>query len=72
MRTILNAILLMSLCSSATAPAMAINRANHGKEETNIHEEVNDSTRHQPLTESSVKLNEVPYYTLVEKSCPRS
>ena len=50
----------MSLCSSATAPAMAINRANHDKEEANIHEEeASDSTRHQPLTESSVKLNEV-------------
>lgn len=60
MRTILKAILLMSLCSSATAPAMAINRANHDKKDTNIHEEeTNDSTRHQPLTESSVKLNEV-------------
>ncbi|MBS1442842.1 MAG: TonB-dependent receptor, partial [Prevotella sp.] len=60
MRTILKSILLMSLCSSATAPAMALNRANHDKEETNIHEEEeNDSTKHQPLTESSVKLNEV-------------
>lgn len=60
MRTILKAILLMSLCSSATAPAMAINRANHDKKDANIHEEeTNDSTRHQPLTESSVKLNEV-------------
>ena len=67
MRTILKSILLMSLCSSATAPAMAINRANHDKKEANIHEEdaniheeeANDSTRHQPLTESSVKLNEV-------------
>ena len=52
MRTILKAILLMSLCSSATAPAMAINRANHDKKDGNIHEEeTNDSTRHQPLTE---------------------
>ena len=74
MRTILNSILLMSLCSSATASAMAINKANHEKEETNIREneagiheeetniheeEASDSTRHQPLTESSVKLNEV-------------
>ena len=60
MRTILKSILLMSLCSSATAPAMAINRANHDKKDANIHEEeANDSTRHQPLTESSVKLNEV-------------
>ena len=48
----------MSLCSSATVPAMAINRANHDKKDANIHEEeANDSTRHQPLTESSVKLN---------------
>ena len=39
MRTILKSILLMSLCSSATAPAMAINEANHDKEETGIHEE---------------------------------
>ena len=39
MRTILKSILLMSLCSSATAPAMAINRANHDKKEANIHEE---------------------------------
>uniref|UniRef100_UPI00402671B0 hypothetical protein n=1 Tax=Segatella hominis TaxID=2518605 RepID=UPI00402671B0 len=46
---------------------MAINRVNHGKEETNIHEEeasiheeeASDSVKHQPLTESSVKLNEV-------------
>lgn len=60
MRTILKAILLMSLCSSATASAMAINRANHDKKDGNIHEEeTNDSTRHQPLTESGVKLNEV-------------
>ena len=60
MRTILKSILLMSLCSSATAPAMAINRANHDKKEANIHEEeASDSTRHQPLTESGVKLNEV-------------
>ena len=67
MRTILKSILLMSLCSSATAPAMAINRANHDKKEANIHEEdaniheeeASDSTRHQPLTESNVKLNEV-------------
>lgn len=60
MRTILKSILLMSLCSSATAPAMAINRANHDKKDANIHEEeTNDSTRHQPLTESGVKLNEV-------------
>mgnify|MGYP003391146738 CR=1 FL=1 len=60
MRTILKSILLMSLCSSATAPAMAIKRANHDKKEANIHEEeASDSTRHQPLTESSVKLNEV-------------
>ena len=67
MRTILKAILLMSLCSSATAPAMAINEANHNKEEANIHkeeaniheEEASDSTKHQPLTESSIKLNEV-------------
>ena len=45
MRTILKAILLMSLCSSATAPAMAINRANHDKKEANIHEEeASDST----------------------------
>ena len=51
MRTILKAILLMSLCSSATAPAMAINRANLDKKDANIHEEeANDSTRHQPLT----------------------
>ena len=57
----------MSLCSSATAPAMAINEANHDKEEANIHkeeaniheEEASDSTKHQPLTESSIKLNEV-------------
>lgn len=60
MRTILKSILLMSLCSSATAPAMAINRANHDKKDANIHEEeANDSTRHQPLTESGVKLNDV-------------
>lgn len=60
MRTILKSILLMSLCSSATAPAMAIKRANHDKKEANIHEEeASDSTRHQPLTESSMKLNEV-------------
>ena len=39
MRTILKSILLMSLCSSATAPAMAINRANHDKKDANIHEE---------------------------------
>ena len=57
----------MSLCSSATAPAMAINEANHDKEEANIHkeetniheEEASVSTKHQPLTESSIKLNEV-------------
>ena len=60
MRTILKAILLMSLCSSATAPAMAINGSNHDKKEENIHEEeASDSTKHQPLTESSVKLNDV-------------
>ena len=60
MRTILKSIILMSLCSSATASAMAINEANHDKEEANIHEEeACDSTKHQPLTESSVKLNEV-------------
>ena len=60
MRTILKSILLMSLCSSSTAPAMAINRANHDKKDGNIHEEeTNDSTRHQPLMESSVKQNEV-------------
>ena len=67
MRTILKSIILMSLCSSATAPAMAINEANHDKEEANIHkeeaniheEEASDSTKHQPLTESSIKLNEV-------------
>lgn len=60
MRTILKSIILMSLCSSATVPAMAINEANHDKEEANIHEEeASDSTKHQPLTESSIKLNEV-------------
>ena len=58
----MKSVILMSLCSSATAPAMAINEANHDKEEANIHEEeTNDSTRHQPLTESSVKLNEVRF-----------
>ncbi len=36
MRTILNSILLMSLCSSATAPAMAINRADNNKEKSNF------------------------------------
>ena len=63
MRTILKAILLMSLCSSATAPAMAINRANHDKKDTNIHEEeTNDSTRHQPLTE---------FYCLLQRALDR-
>ena len=60
MRTILKSILLMSLCSSATAPAMAINGADNNKEKSNIHDmETSDSIKHQPLTESSVKLNEV-------------
>ncbi len=47
MKTVLKSILLMSLCSSATAHAMAINEAE------------NDSIKHQPLTETDVKLNEV-------------
>ena len=60
MRTILKSILLMSLCSSATAPAMAINGADNNKEKSSIHGmENSDSIKHQPLTESSVKLNEV-------------
>ena len=60
MRTILKSILLMSLCSSATAHARAINSTNYDKKDANIHEEeASDSTKHQPLTESSVKLNEV-------------
>ena len=60
MRTILNSILLMSLCSSATAPAMAINGADNNKEKSSFHGmETSDSIKHQPLTESSVKLNEV-------------
>ena len=46
MRTILKSILLLSLCSSATAHAMAINEAD-------------DSIKHQPMTETTVKLNEV-------------
>ena len=46
MRTILKSILLVSLCSSATAHAMAINEAD-------------DSIKHQPMTETTVKLNEV-------------
>lgn len=37
MRTILKAILLMSLCSSATAPAMAINGADNNKEKSSFH-----------------------------------
>ena len=50
----------MSLCSSATAPAMAINGADNNKEKSSIHGmETSDSIKHQPLTESSVKLNEV-------------
>ena len=36
MRTILKSILLMSLCSSATAPAMAINGADNNKEKSSI------------------------------------
>jgi iron complex outermembrane recepter protein len=60
MRTILKSILLMSLYSSATAPAMAINGADNNKEKSSIHGmETSDSIKHQPLTESSVKLNEV-------------
>ena len=60
MRTILKSILLMSLCSSATAPAMAINGADNNKEKSSIYGmETSDSVKHQPLTESSVKLNEV-------------
>ena len=41
MRTILNTILLMSLCSSARG------------------QEVPDSIKHNPITESDVKLSEV-------------
>ena len=60
METILKSILLMSLCSSATVPAMAINGADNNKEKSSIHDmETSDSIKHQPLTESSVKLNEV-------------
>ena len=47
MKTVLKSILLTSLCSSATAHAMAINEAE------------NDSVKHQPMTETDVKLNEV-------------
>ena len=47
MRTILKSILLTSLCTSATAHVMAINEAE------------NDSIKHQPMTETDVKLNEV-------------
>ena len=45
--TILKSILLMSLCSLATAQAMAINEAKE------------DSIKHLPITETDVKLNEV-------------
>lgn len=50
----------MSLCSSATAPAMAINGADNNKEKSSFHGmETSDSIKHQPLTESGVKLSEV-------------
>ena len=47
MKTVLKSILLTSLCTSATAHAMAINEAE------------SDSVKHQPMTETDVKLNEV-------------
>lgn len=46
MNNIYKSLLLMGVCSLATAPVMAIT------------EEV-DTTRHQPMTETNVKLNEV-------------
>ena len=46
MKTIYKSLLLMGVCSSATAPSMAMT-------------EEADSTHHQPLTETNVKLNEV-------------
>lgn len=46
MNTIQTTIWLTALCASATAPAMAIN-------------EPQDTTRHLPLTETTVKLGEV-------------
>ncbi len=59
MRTILKSILLMGLCSSATAHAMAINEAKNDKATTLVADEKNDSIKHQPITETYVKLNEV-------------
>lgn len=46
MNNIYKSLLLMGVCSSATAPVMAIT-------------EEADTTRHQPMTETNVKLNEV-------------
>lgn len=46
MKTIYKSLLLMGVCSSATVPSMAMT-------------EEADSTHHQPLTETNVKLNEV-------------
>lgn len=73
MRTILNSILLMSLCSSATAPAMAINGADNNKEKSSFHGmETSDSIKHQPLTESGVKLNDVVVTGLTGSLLPTS
>ena len=50
MRTILKSILLMSLCSSATAPAMAINKADNNKEKSSIHDmETSDTNWEIPV-----------------------
>ena len=52
MNKILNSILLIGVCSSATARAEAINQPANN-------EEKHDSIMHQPITESPVKLDEV-------------
>ena len=52
MNKIINSILLMGMCSSATAHAVAINQPVNDEEKS-------DSTMHQPITETPVRLDEV-------------
>ena len=57
MHTIQTTIWLTALCASSTAPAMAIN-------------EPQDTTRHLPLTETTVKLGEVAVTGLTSSQRP--
>ena len=64
MKSKLNKVLLMSLCLLATAPVAAESKAakvSAGEEnpQDTVTVNVSDKNKHQPMTESSVKLGEV-------------